>query len=120
MAKDDFDFIAFKILTYYYAWMKNKVAFDQKVLRQLAGANNIDEDYFNKVLRSLVEEGYLEGLVFIKAWGNEYILGNQLVDGSITHQGVQYLEDNSRMKKALEVAKTMGGLIAKLLPIVAL
>ena len=115
MAKDDFDYIAFKILAYYYACMKNKVVFNQNVLRELV--KNIDEDYFMKVLRSLVIEGYLEGLTFTHAWGNEYILASDLIDGSITHSGVSYLKDNSAMKKALKAAEKAGGLITKLLPI---
>lgn len=118
MAKDDFDYIAFKILSYYYAWMKNKLVFDEKVLRELAQGKDVDDDYFNKVLRSLVLEGYLEGLSFTKAWGHEYILLGSLSEGSITHAGVQYLKENSMMKKALNIAETAGGLITKLLPLI--
>ena len=116
MAKDDFDYIAFKILAYYYAWLKNKVKFEPCVLRELV--KNVDDDYFMIVLRSLVVEGYLEGLVFVHAWGNEYVLASDLIEGSITHAGVEYLNENSRMKKALSAAGQAGGLIAKLLPFV--
>lgn len=118
MAKDDFDFIAFKILAYYYACLKNKIIFNDLAMRETVRADNVDDDYFSKVLRSLALEGYIEGLVFTNAWGNEYILSNNLVDGCITHAGVQYLRDNSVMKRALKEAQVAGGLITKLLPLI--
>lgn len=118
MAKDNFNYIAFKILTYYYGCLKNKIVFDEKVFLATVNDNNIDDTYFIEVLRSLVNEGYLEGLVFTNAWGNVYILANDYVDGSITHKGVEYLTENSAMKKAHGFAKEAGGLIVKLIPFV--
>ncbi len=118
MAKEDFDYIAFKILAYYYSAYKNKVVFNQEVLKQLAMADNIDETYFLKILRSLANEDLIEGLTFVKAWGNEYILCSQLIEGEITPAGIRYLKEDNRMKKAFKFAETTGGLIMKLLPLI--
>ena len=52
------------------------------------------------------KEGYIAGARF------------DYVDGSITHKGVEYLTENSAMKKAHGFAKEAGGLIVKLIPFV--
>ena len=114
MARDDFNYIEFKILAYYYAWLKGKVVFDDQVLREVT--KGADDPYFYKELKSLSDRSYLEGLTFINAWGNEFFVGNDLSDGAITAEGYRYLKENSSMKGALEYAKTAGDLISTLLP----
>lgn len=50
MASDDFEVVAFKILSYLYRCMKNGKKVDIASLRQLVGCN---ETYFGAVVRSL-------------------------------------------------------------------
>lgn len=61
MASDDFEVVAFKILSYLYRCMKNGKKVDIAALRQLVGCN---EAYFGAVARSLQSKGYVEGFVF--------------------------------------------------------
>ena len=61
MASDDFEVLAFKILSYLYRCMKNGKKVDIAALRQLVGCN---EAYFGAVARSLQSKGYVEGFVF--------------------------------------------------------
>lgn len=75
MAKDDFFVILFKILTYYYGCMKNRYVFKEEVFFKIA-KGNIDDSYFNKVLKDAVDMGYIKGLAFTHAWGDEYILSS--------------------------------------------
>ena len=61
MASDDFEVIAFKILSYLYRCMKNGKKVDIAALRQLVGCN---ETYFGAVVRSLQSKGLVEGFDF--------------------------------------------------------
>lgn len=61
MASDDFEVLAFKILSYLYRCMKNGKKADIASLRQLVGCN---EAYFGAVVRSLQSKGYVEGFAF--------------------------------------------------------
>lgn len=58
MASDDFEVVAYKILSYLYRCMKNGKKVDIAALRQLVGCN---EAYFGAVARSLQSKGYVEG-----------------------------------------------------------
>lgn len=99
MAKDDYFVIVFKILTYYYACFKDKIVFNDKVFKSYI---DISEGYLNKVLYMMYEEGYINNLVFINAWGNYKILDTKLCDCMITQKGIEYLLDNSKMNKIKE------------------
>ena len=99
MAKDDYFVIIFKILTYYYACFKDKIVFNDKVFKSYI---DISEEYLNKVLYMIYEEGYINNLVFINAWGNYRILATNLCDCMITQKGIEYLLDNSKMNKIKE------------------
>ena len=61
MASDDFEVVAFKILSYLYRCMKVGKKVDIAALRQLVGCN---EAYFGAVVRSLQSKGYVEGFAF--------------------------------------------------------
>ena len=58
MTSDDFEVVAFKILSYLCRCMKNGKKADIAALRQLVGCN---EAYFGAVARSLQSKGYVEG-----------------------------------------------------------
>lgn len=115
MARDDFHYITFKILKYYYEVLKNKIVYNPDILKELL--KGIDEMYLVEILKSLCDRGYLKGLKFKKVWGEDYILVNDLKNAKITMEGVEYLRDNSVMKKALEFAKNSGGLIGTIVNI---
>lgn len=115
MARDDWDVVSYKILAYYLAWTQGKIVFNDKSLRDIAG-KDITDVYFEKVLRSLVEAGYIEGITYTRMWGNTYTVVSDLSDGNITAEGARYINDNSRMKQAEKVAIEAGGMIIELLP----
>lgn len=101
MAKDDYDVLVFKILTYLYACAKRKTVYSDKDLYHAIGNDRgaINESWLNDVLRMAVNEGLIDGLTFEKAWANEYILISDLSDAYITSEGIHYLKENARMKK---------------------
>lgn len=97
MAKDDYNVIVFKILTYLYAVLKRKTVFDINEFRLAIG--NVDENYFYDLLEMMQNEGFISGLIFVHAWGIESIICNDLTDMRITFKGMQFLTENSKMQE---------------------
>jgi len=56
----------------------------------------------------LQDAGYVEGVHYIKSMGMK---GIKLTDVRITLKGLEYLEENSFMKKAANIAKGITDLI---------
>lgn len=103
MASDDFEVVAFKILSYLYRCMKGGKKVDIAALRQLVGCN---EAYFGAVARSLQSKGYVEGFAF-DGFSGVVIDSPSLAamsDPAITMDGAIYVGENSRMRKAADFA----------------
>lgn len=62
----------------------------------------IEEEYFNFILEEMQKKGWITGLQFVRAWGGELIRIHGYSRIQITGDGIQYLCDNSTMRKALE------------------
>lgn len=110
MAKDDYFVIAYRILKYLYACFKAGERADVEMFGPAAlGINN---GYWVNLMESLSREGYITGVVFPRAVGS--IRGAEVYDARITQSGIEFLEDNKRMKKAAEflraVKETVPGL----------
>ncbi|MDO5776302.1 MAG: YjcQ family protein, partial [Eubacteriales bacterium] len=101
MAKNDYDYIVFKILTYLYTCLKRQNSFDEEVFRNMIITKTVQEGYMIDILRMMEAEGQIEGLTFIKAWGNEYVMVGSLKDVRITSEGVRYVLNNDKMKKIM-------------------
>ena len=118
MAKDDYDYIVFRVLTYLYGCLKRQIIFNEAVFRELIISPKVQEEYFTDVLRMMQGEGLIEGAVFVKAWGNTYILISSLSDISITAEGVRYLLNNEVMKKIAKTILESAGAICELVKLV--
>lgn len=99
MAKDDYDYLVFRILVYLYACLKRKCSYDSRTLARKVAGGGVQEDYFEDVLRMMQEEGLVSGLQFTQAWGREYLLVDGLEQLRITSAGIRYLLDNGKMQK---------------------
>lgn len=120
MPKDDYDFIVFKVLLYFYGCLKHNIKFEQAVFEKTIGFNDISEEYFNQILKMMKDENLIEGISFTKAWGNIYIPINNLSDITITADGIHYLKENATMQKVKHYIKEGVDLVAKLIDIVKL
>lgn len=118
MAKDDYDYIVFKILTYLYTCLKRQNSFNTEVFRDMVITKKVHEDYMIDILRMMDAEGLIEGITFIKAWGNEYVISSDLSDLRITSQGVRYVLNNDKMKQIkTAILEGMPGAIMELVKI---
>lgn len=120
MAKDDYDVIAYRILTYLYACMKRKILFDEATFRAAVRKNVDSEEYFTTVLKLMTDEGLIEGLVIIRAWGDTYILASDIRDMRITASGIHYIKDNSMMRKIGETLRESADIISELASLIGL
>ncbi|MDO5015282.1 MAG: YjcQ family protein [Clostridia bacterium] len=120
MAKDDYDVIVFKILLYYYAVLKRKIVFEDATFEALIDKQDISKEYFTDVLHMMKEKGLIENLSFMNAWGGDLILVSDLKDIKITHDGVQYLKENEKMKKVKNLFLGVVDLTSKLIQLVLL
>lgn len=100
MAKDDMDVIMYKILRYLYECMKAgrspelcDICYDCQMFQ-------IPESYWNHILYELIEAGYVRG--FLSRGTKDGILITMTGSAAITMDGVHFLEENSRMRKAGE------------------
>lgn len=103
MAKDDYNTLVFKILLYYYGCLKRKYVFDVNAFYHAISKDDIDESYLTDIMVMLGDCGYLNGVKFSTAWGQEKILLRGFDEFSITPKGIEYLQDNNAMKKICKV-----------------
>lgn len=110
MARDDYFVIAAKVLDYLYKCLKKGIAPDPELLSP--EALGINESYWNYVFQNLAEYGYITGVITRKLMGNPEIqVKIQYGSLKITPLGIEYLAENSTMKKALETLQTIKDLI---------
>ena len=100
MAKDDYDVIVFKILTYLYAVTKGKIIYTSKEYQHAIGIKDINYDYLLRIYKMMSDEGLVEKLAFTKPWGGTLIPLFDERDITITAKGIHYLEENDKMKIA--------------------
>ena len=106
MAKDDYDVVVFKILLYYYAIFKGTILFA--------------DGYLERVLKLMSEENLIDEVYVSKAWGNQYMMLNDLSDIEITAEGIHYLKENSGMENVKKYLLDHVEMISTLINIVSL
>lgn len=119
MAKNDLNLILYKILLYYYGALQRHYRFDPKVFYSLFD-DSVDRDYILDVIKMAVDNGFIEGLNYVTAWGATAILVSDLNDGHITIAGVDFLKENSAMRKVTKFLKDSTQAIANLAALVGL
>jgi len=80
----------------------NVEEFDNEQLS--AEALNIDLPYWSRIMTLLVNEGYVTG-VYSTMYMNSTYPQVKLIRPEITIKGLEYLNENSLMKKAADAAK---------------
>lgn len=115
MAKNDYDVIVFKILVYLYAVLKHEIIFDLITFKKAIKYEDINEQYFNSILDMMHKDGYIDGVVIAKAWGNDLIVASDLKDMYITSNGIHYLKENDIMNKIKNLLTNNVELISSLI-----
>lgn len=103
MAQDDMHVVIYKILAYLYSCLKSGTTPVRKHYSHDGDVLNIPEQYWARIIKELVDHHYVTGFVVIAAWGGDLIVRE--TQPAITLEGVEFLQQNSTMKKALEFLK---------------
>lgn len=102
MAKNDYFVIVFRILTYLYqCFMAGE---DADVDMFGPDAMRINSGYWCNAMESMSNEGYVTGVVMAPRLGS--VQGMKLVNLKITQKGIDYLQENSKMKKVADFLKS--------------
>ena len=118
MAKDDMEVIMYKILRYLYVCMKKDIepkledfSWDSKLFQ-------IPQNYWCKIIVILVRKGYITGFEIIDYTKDAPVIQTNR-PFEITFEGVQFLEENSRMQKAKEYcAETFNVILSAVLGVI--
>lgn len=102
MSNNNYFTITYKILSYLKHCYEQSKDVDPNILN--AGTFNISEKQFIRTLKMLISEGYIEGVSVQETLDGYHILSN-LQKSSITPKGLEYLAENSMMKKMYKVLK---------------
>lgn len=102
MVKDDYYVIVGKILVYLYARFKDIEKKEPSgYLIPMSKEFPISKDYFNRAVAEMEKHGYIE-VNITRAWGGD-IVSVDIDNMVITQEGIDYLRENSGIRKALEL-----------------
>lgn len=103
MAKDDYFKIVYAILMELYEAKKSgkKVALDAIHPERFG----IAFSYWTDIMEELLEAGYIGGFSISSTKTGRYFSSNWSDDIKITMAGIQYLQENSKMKQMYNMAK---------------
>lgn len=97
MARDDYYVIVAKILRYLYECLKKGIEPDINsiFLKELG----INRNYYDYVVESLLEYGYIHGFISEIVLGNTEVMKKVFYNLQITPDGIAYLKENSLIGK---------------------
>ena len=107
MEKDDYFRVVFCILKAAYEYKKAHMRFDEEEISP--DVLGINEGYRDEILEEMLEEGYIKGITVKKYISGSYISGFECLN--ITPKGIEYLNENSNMKKVYVTLKETRGLL---------
>lgn len=102
MAQNDMHVVVYKILSYLYKCLKSGEKVDMDLIS--AEMLGINQRYWRVIVGELVERGYVSGYRVTQTPSG--ITTINPVDPTITMSGVEFLMENSMMRKALDFLRT--------------
>ena len=110
MAKDDYFVLAFRLLSYLYACLKEGKRPDMEYLSYDTRHFPIGEEYWNYLLVNLHKESFITGVSIVSSLGQveQAKITRHL---QITPKGIEYLAENSMMQKAKAALKEFKDII---------
>ena len=97
MAHDDMHVIMYKILSYLYSCMKEGRKVNNPNIS--AEALGINHAYWTAIMVQLIERGYVKGYMVNRSDNSMTVVP---VEPTVTIDGVEFLMENSMMRRALD------------------
>ncbi len=107
MARDDYFVIVYQLMKYLYDCLKKGEKPEIDHLQ--ASYYSIPKNYWEYILVSLIQEGYIAGLLMSPSKGG--VVFGDLQDTIITPKGIEYLFENSLIEKAKRTLKDVKEMI---------
>ena len=107
MANDDYFKIIYVILTELYECKKQNYKVDPEAISP--ERFKVPGGYLLDILLDLKDEGYIKGVRFIETKTGRCVTGMENL--SVTMRGIEYLQDNSKMKQVYNVLKEIKDLV---------
>lgn len=104
MAKDDYFVLAYRLLAYLYDCLKKEKKPDWEYMMYETKQFPISEDYFVYLFEQLCNGGYIEGVLVFPQNG---YCGIKDTGIRITPKGIEFLQENSCMKRAAQFLKSL-------------
>ena len=114
MAKDDYFVLVNRLLRYLYTCLKQGRAADWNLIAPNSKDFPINEAYFAYVLSHLLADGYIEGITEVKRIGAPAQF-KETSGLKITPKGIEYLEENTTMKRVTEFLGPAGEIAGTLI-----
>ena len=103
MSKDDYFVLAYKLLRYLYRCLKEGTPASWDIIAPNTENFPVSQQYFTYLISHLLADGYIEGIVEMKAKAIGALVQFKETTGlAITPKGIAYLEENSTMKRVQE------------------
>lgn len=100
----------FKIIYKILKMLEVSMDYDEFDMRTISADElKVSENRLNSIMQMLLNDGYIEGGNIINMMGG--ISGIKWIRPQITLRGLEYLQENSMMKKAANLAKGAADLI---------
>lgn len=109
MARDDYFVLAYRILIYLYACLKDGREPDINTIS--AEELRINDSYWEYIMRHLCTDGFVEGVALVSVTGRRTPAIRLSENIMITPDGIDFLQNNSAMSKAKEFLKTIKDII---------
>lgn len=93
MSRDDMFVVMYRILKYLYSCMKKGIPADADLV-ELSGVN---EPYYYSIMNEMIDHRLVKGFRRLNTKDMKVIVADE---PSITMEGVEFLQENSMMKKA--------------------
>ena len=97
MSKDDMHVIMYKILSYIYTCQKGGITPDSSVFSYEGSLINIPENYWISIILELTGNGYIAGATITRTYE---VVEVSFSNPYVTIKGVEFLQENTMMKKA--------------------
>lgn len=101
MGKDDYFVLVNKLLRYLYKCLKNDIEPDWDIIAPNTKDFPVHEEYFTYMLSHLIADKYIEGISEIRRIGKP-VQFKETTGIAITPKGIEYLEEDSTMKRITE------------------
>lgn len=109
MAKDDYHVLAYRILTYLYQCLKEGAVPDLDYIGY--EALGIEESYWHYIMLHLLTDEMIEGASKFNLVGRSKPLVKLTSDIMVTPKGIEFMQNNSAMKRAYDFLKSVKEII---------